>query len=106
MSFNDLGLSAELLRAVEEKGYTQPTPIQQKAIPAVLSGRDLLASAQTGTGKTASFTLPLLQRLSETLPQTETAGTAQRDRSTENGGRPKPILRHQRGGSGSRGGRL
>ena len=64
MSFSDLGLRAELLRAVEEQGYTTPTPIQRQAIPAVLKGGDLLASAQTGTGKTAGFTLPLLQRLS------------------------------------------
>jgi len=63
MSFNSFGLSAELLRAVNEKGYTQPTPIQTRAIPAVLTGRDLLAAAQTGTGKTAGFTLPILQRL-------------------------------------------
>lgn len=65
MSFSDLGLRAELLRAVEEQGYTTPTPIQLKAIPAVLKGGDLLASAQTGTGKTAGFTLPLLQRLAD-----------------------------------------
>jgi ATP-dependent RNA helicase RhlE len=64
-SFNELGLLAELLRAVEAQGYTQPTPIQQKAIPPVLAGRDLLAAAQTGTGKTAGFVLPLLQRLTE-----------------------------------------
>ena len=64
MSFNSLGLSPELLRAVTESGYTEPTPIQQQAIPAVLEGRDILAGAQTGTGKTAGFTLPLLQRLS------------------------------------------
>ncbi len=64
MSFDTLGLKAELLRAVGEQGYTQPTPIQRKAIPAVLGGRDLMASAQTGTGKTAAFTLPLLQKLS------------------------------------------
>ncbi|SFH44126.1 DEAD/DEAH box helicase [Modicisalibacter xianhensis] len=64
MSFTDLGLRAELLRAVEEQGYSTPTPIQRQAIPAVLKGGDLLASAQTGTGKTAGFTLPLLQRLS------------------------------------------
>jgi ATP-dependent RNA helicase RhlE len=63
-SFEGLGLSAELLRAVAEQGYTQPTPIQAQAIPVVLSGRDLLGAAQTGTGKTAGFTLPLLQRLS------------------------------------------
>ena len=64
MSFNDLGLMAELLQAVSEQGYSQPTPIQAKAIPIVLEGRDVLAGAQTGTGKTAGFTLPLLQRLS------------------------------------------
>ena len=63
MTFNDLGLSAELLRAVSEQGYSQPTPIQAKAIPLVLQGRDVLAGAQTGTGKTAGFTLPLLQLL-------------------------------------------
>ncbi|WP_346798416.1 DEAD/DEAH box helicase [Halomonas sp. Bachu 37] len=65
MTFSDLGLHADLLRAVEAQGYSIPTPIQQQAIPAVLSGRDLLASAQTGTGKTAGFTLPMLQRLSQ-----------------------------------------
>ncbi|NEX21641.1 DEAD/DEAH box helicase [Thiorhodococcus mannitoliphagus] len=65
MSFAELGLSAELLRAVEAQGYTQPTPIQTQSIPAVLSGRDVLAGAQTGTGKTAAFTLPMLQRLSQ-----------------------------------------
>src|SRR5258708_6346845 len=62
-SFDSLGLSAELLRAVAEKGYTTPTPIQLQAIPVVLAGRDLLGAAQTGTGKTAGFTLPLLQNL-------------------------------------------
>ncbi|MBD2529356.1 DEAD/DEAH box helicase [Nostoc flagelliforme FACHB-838] len=64
MSFSTLGLSNEIIRAVTERGYTEPTPIQMQAIPAVLSGSDLLAGAQTGTGKTASFTLPLLHRLS------------------------------------------
>ncbi|MRW85307.1 DEAD/DEAH box helicase, partial [Pseudoduganella sp. FT26W] len=64
MSFTSLGLSDALLRAVTETGYTSPTPIQQQAIPAVLNGGDLLAGAQTGTGKTAGFTLPLLHRLS------------------------------------------
>jgi ATP-dependent RNA helicase RhlE len=63
MSFNQLGLSAELLRAIADKGYRQATPIQQQAIPHILAGRDILAGAQTGTGKTAGFTLPLLQRL-------------------------------------------
>ncbi|MEK6593640.1 MAG: DEAD/DEAH box helicase [Pseudomonadota bacterium] len=63
-SFASLGLSAELTRAVAEQGYTQPTPVQVQAIPVILEGRDVLAGAQTGTGKTAGFTLPLLQRLS------------------------------------------
>ena len=64
MSFSELGLRAELLRAVAEQGYTQATPVQIQAIPVILEGRDILAGAQTGTGKTAGFTLPLLQRLS------------------------------------------
>ena len=63
MTFDELGLSAPLLRAVEEKGYSEPSPIQAEAIPAVLSGRDLMAAAQTGTGKTAGFTLPILELL-------------------------------------------
>ncbi|MQA38726.1 DEAD/DEAH box helicase, partial [Rugamonas aquatica] len=64
MSFSSLGLSDAIVRAVTETGYTTPTPIQQQAIPAVLNGGDLLAGAQTGTGKTAGFTLPILHRLS------------------------------------------
>jgi len=63
MLFNQLGLSAELLRAIDEKGYREATPIQQQSIPLILEGRDILAGAQTGTGKTAGFTLPMLQRL-------------------------------------------
>jgi ATP-dependent RNA helicase RhlE len=63
MSFANLGLKPELLRAVAEKGYVTPTPIQREAIPAVLAGRDVLAGAQTGTGKTAAFILPILQNL-------------------------------------------
>jgi ATP-dependent RNA helicase RhlE len=65
MSFSELGLSDEIVRAVTEQGYTKPTPIQTQAIPAVLGGGDLLAGAQTGTGKTAGFTLPILQRLAK-----------------------------------------
>lgn len=65
MSFQKLGLSVELLRAISEKGYNRPTSIQQQAIPKILQGLDLLASAQTGTGKTAAFTLPLLHLLSQ-----------------------------------------
>ncbi len=64
MSFDSLGLSADLLRAVSEQGYTEPTPIQSQAIPIILQGKDVMGGAQTGTGKTAGFTLPLLQRLS------------------------------------------
>jgi ATP-dependent RNA helicase RhlE len=68
MLFEDLGLRAEILRAVAEQGYTSPTPIQAQAIPTVLQGGDLLAGAQTGTGKTAGFTLPLLEMLSRNVP--------------------------------------
>ncbi|MCG7200161.1 DEAD/DEAH box helicase [Marinobacter pelagius] len=63
MSFSSLGLSEQLVRATTDQGYETPSPIQQQAIPAVLSGKDVMAAAQTGTGKTAGFTLPLLQRL-------------------------------------------
>jgi ATP-dependent RNA helicase RhlE len=85
MSFDDLGLTPELARAVAEKGYTAATPIQRAAIPGVLAGRDVLAGAQTGTGKTAAFVLPILQQLavqSGRLPRalvltpTRTAGTS------------------------------
>ena len=68
MSFDSLGLSPALTRAVAEQGYAHPTPIQQRVIPVVLDGRDVMAGAQTGTGKTAGFTLPLLQRLSAGAP--------------------------------------
>lgn len=63
MNFKELGLSDDLLRALKDKGYNKPTPIQNKAIPAVLNGKDIMAAAQTGTGKTAGFTLPILQLL-------------------------------------------
>ena len=68
MRFDQLGLSPALLQALEEKGYSEPSPIQIKAIPAVLSGKDVMAAAQTGTGKTAGFTLPILQRLHDSAP--------------------------------------
>jgi ATP-dependent RNA helicase RhlE len=84
MSFASLGLRAELLRAVSDQGYGAPTPIQREAIPVVLAGRDLLAGAQTGTGKTAGFTLPLLERLAANLaPATPGRGP---------GGRPVRAL--------------
>jgi ATP-dependent RNA helicase RhlE len=68
MSFDSLGLSAEILRAVSDQGYVKPTPVQSKAIPIILNGRDVMAGAQTGTGKTAGFTLPLLDRLMANSP--------------------------------------
>jgi len=68
MLFSELGLAADLLRALDEAGYTEPTPVQQQSIPLVLEGRDLLAAAQTGTGKTAAFALPMLQRLNVGKP--------------------------------------
>ncbi len=69
MDFSSLGLSEKLVRATADQGYDTPSPIQAQAIPAVLSGQDVMAAAQTGTGKTAGFTLPLLQRLAETPRQ-------------------------------------
>ena len=65
MSFSSLGLSESLLKAISEQGYDQPSPIQAQAIPAILQGKDVMAAAQTGTGKTAGFALPILQRLSQ-----------------------------------------
>ncbi|HEX6139791.1 MAG TPA: DEAD/DEAH box helicase [Candidatus Limnocylindria bacterium] len=69
MTFSALGLAPELLRAVSAQGYTEPTPVQRQAIPLVLAGRDLMAGAQTGTGKTAAFVLPMLQRLAASAPR-------------------------------------
>ncbi|NDY90674.1 DEAD/DEAH box helicase [Ideonella livida] len=74
MSFESLGLSESLVRAVRDQGYSEPTPIQAQAIPMVLSGRDLMAGAQTGTGKTAGFTLPTLQRLQSGAPRRDARG--------------------------------
>jgi len=68
MKFEDLGLSEDILKALTRKGYTEPSPIQAQAIPAVLKGRDLMAAAQTGTGKTAGFTLPILELLRKGKP--------------------------------------
>src|SRR5574343_1324327 len=74
MSFDTLGLAAPLLKAIADAGYTSPTPIQAQAIPAVMQGGDLMAGAQTGTGKTAGFTLPMLQRLQATPAQRDAKG--------------------------------
>ena len=76
MSFAELGLTPELLRAVASEGYTDPTPVQREAIPLVLQGRDVLAGAQTGTGKTAAFVLPMLQILHGRRPTGTPAGAA------------------------------
>lgn len=65
MPFSKLGLSDPIVKAVTELGYETPTPIQEKAIPVILTGKNLIAAAQTGTGKTASFVLPIIQMLSE-----------------------------------------
>jgi ATP-dependent RNA helicase RhlE len=72
MSFDQLGLAPELIRVVADQGYTEPTPVQEQAIPLVLAGRDVLAAAQTGTGKTAAFVLPILQMLTAGRPVPET----------------------------------
>ncbi|MCF7993684.1 MAG: DEAD/DEAH box helicase [Chromatiaceae bacterium] len=96
MSFDTLGLSAELLRAVREQGYTQPTPIQTKAIPTILSGGDVMAAAQTGTGKTAGFTLPLLQRLS-----TQTSRRSAEQSSVQTGNQAGSQADRQTGGQTS-----
>ena len=69
MTFRDLGLNAPILRALEEQGYAKPSPIQEKAIPPALAGRDVLGCAQTGTGKTCAFAAPILQRLSASRVQ-------------------------------------
>ncbi|MCU0773314.1 MAG: DEAD/DEAH box helicase, partial [Ideonella sp.] len=73
-TFDQLGLAEPLLRAVRAQGYTTPTPIQAQAIPAVLQGGDLMAGAQTGTGKTAGFTLPMLHRLMQGKPVRDARG--------------------------------
>src|SRR5882672_6901687 len=101
LSFADLALIEPLQRAVREEGYSQPTPIQAQAIPLLLEGRDLLGCARTGTGKTAAFALPILQRLTTNRAPARPAGTA------PSGGPPAnfPADRGDRGGHADRGGR-
>ena len=98
MSFESLGLRIEILRAIADQGYTNPTPIQAKSIPLVMAGHDVMASAQTGTGKTAGFTLPLLQRLCEGLPaQTLPVSNQQAKKGQPKYDSSKPVLRKQKG---------
>ena len=92
-SFAELGLRPELLRAVEEAGYTTPTPIQVQAIPVVLAGKDVMGGAQTGTGKTAGFALPILQKLSPMANVSPVARAASRARAD-------PHAHPRTGGSG------
>ena len=93
MTFSALGLSEPIVRAVSELGYAQPTPIQQQAIPVVLAGKDLLAAAQTGTGKTAGFVLPILQRLSNTAPAGDSAPAGGSAPSARQPGRTRQPIR-------------
>ena len=75
MPFSHFGLGKEMLRAIQKAGYTQPTPVQAAAIPRVIQGNDLIAIAQTGTGKTAAFVLPMLDRISHSNQSGQPRGT-------------------------------
>jgi ATP-dependent RNA helicase RhlE len=99
ITFADLGLAPELLRAVLDEGYTKPTPIQAQAIPLVISGKDIMGGAQTGTGKTAAFTLPILQRILPFASQQPVAGQAP-------GARPDPRPDPRTGHAGLRVGQV
>ncbi len=97
MPFDDLGLDARLLDAVRQLGYDDPTPIQRDAIPLVLAGRDVVGCAQTGTGKTAAFVLPLLQRLGEAPMPPRDNGRDGESRAGDGQDQPGPgRLRRQR----------
>ena len=91
MKFSQLGLAEQFLRATEAAGYEIATPIQAEAIPVVLSGKDLIGCAQTGTGKTAAFTLPMLDRLMQTLPARPSSKPVDNSRRRgPKGANPKP----------------
>ena len=87
MSFNELRLAEPIVRAIATEGYTTPTPIQTKAIPEALAGRDVLGCAQTGTGKTAAFAMPILHRLAKSTAQPRT-----HHRKRQRGGRPRALV--------------
>src|SRR5215218_6072180 len=93
MSFADLGLTPELLRAVEAEGYSEPTPVQAESIPHILAGRDVLAGAQTGTGKTAAFVLPILQLLNGSRPPEPVQPDIDRTASGHRAGPARPARR-------------
>ncbi|MDR0907231.1 MAG: DEAD/DEAH box helicase [Rikenellaceae bacterium] len=102
MTFKDLSIAEPILRAVDEKGYTQPTPIQQKGIPVALSGRDMLGIAQTGTGKTAAFAIPIIQKIwgegrTDTVSATPTTDAPLAEPTTEATTEGKPARRDRRG---------
>ena len=90
--FEDLGLSSTVLAAVRDLGYTAPTPVQAAAIPEVLAGRDLLAAAQTGTGKTAAFLLPTLDRLDRVLPEGDASSRRSRNRARKDAAGRGPFM--------------
>jgi ATP-dependent RNA helicase RhlE len=93
MSFDNLGLAPELLRAVADQGYTEPTPVQAEAIPLVLAGRDLLAGAQTGTGKTAAFVLPILQLITGQGPVGQLIPASSMNPTSSNGRDRRDLTR-------------
>jgi ATP-dependent RNA helicase RhlE len=93
MSFDALGLAPELLRAVAQQGYTEPTPVQRESIPLVLAGRDLLAGAQTGTGKTAAFVLPMLQLLHGSQPAGAAGGNTSAPNPNDRRNATRPPVR-------------
>jgi superfamily II DNA or RNA helicase len=94
MSFEALGLHANIIRALTDAGYTQPTPVQEQAIPAAIEGRDLMVSSQTGSGKTAAFMLPALHKLA-TAEVAPTARTANQERQAARARGDRPRLPQQ-----------
>src|ERR1051325_761351 len=92
MSFRALNLSPQMLQAVHDAGYTEPTPIQVAAIPLVLAGHDVIGIAQTGTGKTAAFVLPILMKLAESKQTLTNGYNAARNRQSSSGRRPRALV--------------